>query len=134
MGFLRGIGHQAHRLFGRLGADARAAENWMSNHTVRPISHVVGSAGQLVGRAERFAGDQVKRLEHGIVTDEQALVGGVRHGLHAVENVVSGVGQVIGRAGHDVNALWTGAERAARWVPVVVAGGAVLWAVNQRAL
>lgn len=131
MGFFSRLGHRARAFVHTVGADIRGGEAWLANHTVRPVSHLVGSAGQLIGRAERFAGDNIKRLGHTIVSDEQALVGGIKHGLHNVETVIGGVGQVIGRLGHDVGAVWTGAEKMMHYVPIVLGGGAVLWAAKE---
>lgn len=122
--------------------DAVAAERWVSGGVVRPAAHLISGIGQTVGGAERFAAHEVRSLASGVAGAEHAFVNGVEHGYRAISTEVKGVGQVLGsiggRVAHDAEAVWgfgervgRGVDSVARFVPIVLMGGALVWVARQ---
>ena len=115
--------------------DAGQLERWVGNHTVVPVGHLVGSAGQMVGHAAEYAGGEIKAAEHALVSDAQAVARGVgRFGAgvaHTVENLGQVVGREAGATKHAVDGLISGVGTAVSYVPIAIGGAAVLWVAAQ---
>lgn len=115
--------------------DAGQLERWVGNHTVVPVGHLVGSAGQMVGHAAEYAGHEIKAVEHGLVSDAQAVARGVgRFGAgvaHTVENLGQVVGREVGATKHAFDGLVGGLGSAVSLVPVAIGGAAVVWIAAQ---
>lgn len=118
--------------------DVGAAERWAVGHTVVPAAHLVSGIGQALGGAERFAAHEVRALAQGVASTEHMIANGVEHGYRAIGHEVKSVGQVLGgvahRIGSDVDGVWSfgeklghGLERASAFLPIVLAGGAIVW-------
>lgn len=118
--------------------DVVAAERWVGNHTVVPAAHLVSGIGQTLGGVERFAQHEVRALASGVSSTEHMIQNGVEHGYRAISTEVRSVGQVLGgvahRIGDDVSAVWSFGERlghgldaAVRFIPLVLAGGAIVY-------
>lgn len=118
--------------------DVASAERWVRGHAVVPAAHLVSGIGQQLGGFERHAESEIRSLATGVASAEHSIVNGVEHGYHAIQREVKGVGQVLGGIGHrvadDASAVWSFGERMGRglegtltYLPVALAGGAIVW-------
>lgn len=131
MGFFGNIRNRVGHLVHVIGADIRGGEQWVARHTIQPVGHALGSAGQMIAKDARWIGREVRQVGRTIGHDASVVAHGVQSGFQSVEHVVEGVGQVVGSAKDAAVSVFGGVGATAHLLPVVLWGGGIVFVATK---